>query len=125
MIDVSSIINDPDFNLPFIRIPVTGSWQGDGSWQFVEGAQQAMNGIILPSKLDELAVLPEGERLKGSISIYCLTALVQGDNALVQADIIGYLGDWYRVQYLRYYEQCVLWYAIATKFQRKTVDGQE
>lgn len=120
MIDVSSIINDPDFNVPFIRIPVTGAFTA-GVWQVTEGAPQNMNGIVLPSKLDELKSLPEGERNAESISIYSLVQLNMGeDQETTQPDIIGYLGGWYRVSYIRYYVQCSLWYVVATRYQRAT-----
>lgn len=126
MIDVSDIINDPDFNVLFTRIPVTGSFVTDGSdndgdWVVAEGETDNMSGIILPSKMDELKVLPEGERNNAAISIYSLTELNMGeDQDTTQSDIIGYNGGFYRVAWVRFYIQCQVWYAVATRYQRVT-----
>lgn len=124
MIDVSSIINDPDFNLPFSRISVVGSYDASDNWSTQPATPENMNGIVLPSKLDELKFLPEGERLAGSISVYCLTELQMGDGQTKQADLIEFQGQWYRVAFTRYYAQCSLWYAICVRYQGDPANPQ-
>lgn len=120
MIDVTSIINDPDFNRPFRLIRTNGSFV-NGEWVPVEAAPLGLNGIVLPAKLDELKVLPEGERQLGSIAVYSLVELIMGDQETTTSDLIEYpsgSAQWYRVAFLRYYDQCILWYAVATRYRR-------
>jgi hypothetical protein len=120
MIDVSSIINDPDFNQEFNLLRVTGSYIA-GVWTPVEGPLTPLDGIVLPAKLDVLKLVPEGERQEGSIVIYSLTELIMGDMETTQSDLIEYpraSGEWYRISALRYYAQCVLWYAVCTRYRR-------
>lgn len=124
MIDVTSIINDPDFNLPFNLIRVNGDWvpEQEGVWADVEAAPTGVNGIVLPAKLADLKLLPEGERTESSIVLYALFELRMSDPAgTIRSDIVEYppaSGEFYRVAHTRYYAQCLLWYAIAVRFQR-------
>ena len=124
MIDVTSIINDPDFVQPFKLIHVTGSYDTTGAWAEVQAAPISLKGIVLPSKLDELQVLPEGERHDETIAVYSLTKLTIGDMETVKPDIIVYeaeeAGAQWRVAFVRYYAQCTLWYALATRFHNVT-----
>jgi hypothetical protein len=126
VIDVTSIINDPDFNLPFTLINVNGNWVDgqEGVWADVESEPQNVNGIVLPAKLADLKLLPEGERTESSIVLYALFELRESDPAgTARSDIVEYppaSGAFYRVAHTRYYAQCLLWYAIAVRFQRAT-----
>jgi hypothetical protein len=117
MIDVSTIIHDPDFEQPFQLVRVTGAFH-DGDWTPAEAAPIDVKGIVLPAKLDELVLLPEGERLGASVAIYAELELSNGNQKDKQPDLVLYSGSWYRVAYTRYYAQCNLWYALAVRFQR-------
>lgn len=115
MIDVSSIINDPDFNVSFSLTNVAMTRDDDGDSTSTEAPAIPKTGIILPAKLNELQVLPEGERGQAAIAVYCLSELTEGDQKTREPDLIQYLGAWYRVAKSRYYAQCALWYAIAVR----------
>jgi hypothetical protein len=124
MIDVTSIINDPDFVQPFKLIHVTGSYDTNGVWTDVLAAPLPLQGIVLPAKLDALQVLPEGERHDETIAVYSLTKLTIGDMQTVKPDIVVYeaeeVGAQYRVAFVRYYAQCALWYALCSRFHNVT-----
>lgn len=124
-IDVSSIINDPDFVQPFELIRVTVNL-ANGRATETRSAPVPLTGIVLPAKLDDINALPEGERRIGSIAVYSLTELKLAsqesnpDGSFDKADEYIYNGDYYHLVSLRYYAQCVLWYGIATLYQRPT-----
>lgn len=121
MIDVTSIINDPDFVQSFQIQRITGSYDSHGNWVVDAPATLIpVNGIVLPVKLDELKYLPEGERHDDNIGVYSQTELMLGNMADKQSDVILYdgmeAGAHYKVAFLRYYPQCALWYAICSRF---------
>lgn len=124
MIDVSSIINDPDFVQDFQIIRVSGAFDSTGAFVKTREAPVALTGIVLPAKLDEVSSLPEGERRTGSVAIYSLTELRLASQ---EADLSGvyasedefiYAGDYYHLASMRYYAQCLLWYGVATLYQK-------
>lgn len=118
MIDVSDIITDPDFVQDFSIVRVTGAFDGQGNWVPTESAPLPQQGIVLPAKLDELQLLPEGERHDETQAIYSLVELTIGDMRTKQSDLIIYMGKYYRVHYTRYYAQCNLWYALVSRIHR-------
>jgi hypothetical protein len=123
MIDVTSIINDPDFVRNFVIQRVTGSVDEDGDWIDDDPLPDPIpvSGIVLPAKLNDLLILPEGQRQLDNIAIYSLTELKLGDMHTSKPDIIIYddneVGAHYQLAHTRYYAQCLLWYGIATRFR--------
>lgn len=122
MLDMSDVINDKDFQSSFNRIPVTGAFANGGLWTATEGAAQPMTGCVLPASAGDLNVLPEGERVSDAIVLYTLTPLAWGDEQqTIQSDLIEYNSLWYRVAHSNFYQQGPLYFQIATRFQRASV----
>src|SRR5574343_511969 len=64
MIDMSDIITDPDFMETFTVYRKTGTF-GEGGYTTTEVAID-MAGPVIPANPDELAMVPEGDRLTGN-----------------------------------------------------------
>lgn len=97
MIDVSDIINDPDFAT---RLTVTRS-QGvfaRGGWQSTSTTLTVM-GVANTSSGNDLEQLEEGDRVTGNMTFYStqpLYATRAGASAGL-SDLITYKGDTYRL----------------------------
>lgn len=117
-LDVTDIVQDPDFATQFSIIHVTGSFNAAGEWVGSETADPLVTGIILPAKWDQLQVLPEGERHQESIVVYSSAELTIGDQQTKQADIVLWDGSYYRVVFMKFYPQASVWFAIAERFHR-------
>lgn len=115
--DVSDIITDPDFSTTFQVLRVTGAFNADGIYVSGEATLER-EGIVLPAKLDQLKVLPEGERNEESLAVYCVEDILMADQQNQLSDIVVYKGGFYRVAFTKYYDQCTLWYALCVRFRR-------
>ena len=73
MIDISSLLCDPDFCTEYTIIDSTGG--------FVKGryigkqTREIVTGVVRPTAGDDLDLLPEADRLQGSMTFY-VTALL-------------------------------------------------
>ncbi len=118
--DMMDVLIDPDFVATFERIQVTGTFT-DGVYSAVETPDPSPYQFpVLPARLDQLQVLPEGERNQASIAIYTNFKLNDGQDqgSPQRSDIIIFQGGYYRVAASKQYSQSPLWYALATRFQR-------
>lgn len=95
MINVSDIIQDPDFAQSFTIYRTNGAWK-DGI--FVTEKPYPINayGVILPVQPQTLALLPEGERILGSISIRSLTKMYKTNPDGI-SDEIEWHGERYKI----------------------------
>jgi hypothetical protein len=117
MLDVTDIVNDPDFATTFKLRHVTGAFTSDGTWNSDEDPVEC-TGIVLPAKWDQLLLLPEGERQNQTIVVYCSQEITLGNRETTQADIIEWDGQFYRVVYVKQYQQASVWFAMAARFYR-------
>jgi hypothetical protein len=79
VIDVSEVINDPDFAQPFSILR--------SSLQFVPGGvsntqtQTPARGVIRPAKANELRTLPEGDQISGAIAVHSTDPIYETRNS--------------------------------------------
>lgn len=101
MLNVSELINDPDFCQTFTVTRNTGDFT-DGYFVTTPSAI-TMTGVIQPLNTEETNQLPEGDRLSGAIKVYTLervylTHITQpADNTGYIADEITWKGEKYKV----------------------------
>lgn len=68
MIDISELINDPDFSQDFLITRSVGSWVDD---QFITAPQSIkISGIIQPINTTSEKVTPNGSQIEGAIRIW-------------------------------------------------------
>lgn len=94
MIDMSDIITDPDFMETFTVYRKTGTF-GEGGYTTTEVAID-MAGPVIPANPDELAMVPEGDRLTGN-NVFYSTAAIYRTRLEGTSDEILWNGDRYRV----------------------------
>lgn len=99
MIDVSEIIDDPDFVQIFKLYRITGQFV-NGRW--VEDAKQELTrrGVIVPAGSKTLRQLPEADRIIAAIDVYTKEIMYLTSNAENQArtsDQILWKGDLYKL----------------------------
>lgn len=102
MIDLSLIVNDPDFAQPFVITRSQGGSFTAGVWSdntvMINGF-----GVIQPSTPEELDQVPEADRVKGMMSFHSSNPLYEtrttgptDPNAGI-SDIITWRGQQYRM----------------------------
>ncbi len=94
MIDVSELINDPDFASDFTVYRKTGEFI-EGGYSQTETAIP-MTGVVIPSSPDELAMVPEGDRVTGANTFYATEALYRTREGGTSDEIL-WNGERYRV----------------------------
>jgi hypothetical protein len=97
MIDVSSLMNDPDFASRYTVIRRSGTWEGT---RFVVGSPVTLEcyGPVQPATQKELNQLPEGDRHSGTMKFFCKppnTLNITGDGNV--SDEIIYNGQRYKI----------------------------
>lgn len=113
MIDVSDIVAWPDIQDEFtvLRYEVGSMVEG----RYTEGARTdiARTGVIQPtSAQDAINFLPEGERQKNAITIYCAQDLQMGDGMGIRPDEVMYDGQTYRIAFSKNFKRYGYWFAI-------------
>ncbi len=93
MIDVSEIVNDPDFAQSFIINRTSTSFIVGGTSQST--TQIPSYGVIIPDPSD-IDQTQEGDRITGSIKIYCTQQLLE-TSTTGTSDTITWHGQTYRV----------------------------
>lgn len=68
MMNIASLIEDPDFAQPFKVFRVTGSWVR-GNYESEE-TEVKHYGVILPANAEDMDQIPEGERVSGMMCFY-------------------------------------------------------
>lgn len=96
MIDVSELMDDPDFTKCFTvkRPKVTLSPDGMASTAYT---QFDIAGIVQPADPDDLASLPEGTRLDDMISVWSHEIIRGADGKSRESDVLIIDGKFYRV----------------------------
>ena len=78
-LDVSDILDDPDFQDTFTLASSTQVIGTNGRAVNTEGASMTCYGVITQGTGDLLGRTPEGDMIRGSITIHTRTKLVIGD----------------------------------------------
>lgn len=94
MIDLSDIVNDPDFATAF-EVETRAEKVGDDGRATFDVATQMATGVVIPDG-ESLKRQPDGSRLSGSIEVYTCNALWPADEAR-QADVVIWNGARYTV----------------------------
>lgn len=69
LVDISFLIEDPDFAKPFIAYRKTGNWKKGG--KFVQDEVKINHfGIVQPASTEDIEQLPQGDRVKGVMCFY-------------------------------------------------------
>jgi hypothetical protein len=102
MINVAEVVNDSDFAQDFeIQRSSGGSWQA-GTW-ISKTITVPGYGVIQPATPEELDQVPEGDRVKGSLSFHSECPLYEthtrgpNDKFAGTSDVICYRGQNYRL----------------------------
>ena len=97
MLDVSDILEDPDFAQPFDVLRSSGAFVS-GGWQNLT-TTVACSGVILPASDQDIALVPEGDRVTGMISVHTTRKLFQTHTGAQPglSDVIVWNGDKYRI----------------------------
>lgn len=68
LVDISFLIEDPDFAQPFIAYRKSGTWK---KGKFIQDENKISHfGIIQPASTEDIEQLPEGDRIKGVMCFY-------------------------------------------------------
>jgi hypothetical protein len=102
MIDVSELINDPDFCQAFTVTRKAGVFM-NGDFVMAQTSPLPFTGVIEPMNTRDMAMFPEGDTLKGMINVYTLLPIFptmlnpQTRDAGTFSDEITWQGEQYKV----------------------------
>lgn len=115
MIDVSDIINDPDFAQPFSILRSSGAFVS-GGWQNITTTVNS-SGVIVPATEQDIAQVPEGDRVTGMISVHTTAKLFQTHTGSQPglSDVLLWNGDRYRILKLFPYQDFGFTKALAAR----------
>jgi hypothetical protein len=120
MIDVSEIVSDSDFAQDFeIQRSSGGSWKA-GVW-VNETETVPGYGIVQPATPEELDQVPEGDRVRGSLSFHSEDPLFEthtrgtNDTFAGTSDIICHRGQKYRLVKVWQWEDFGYFHAIGAR----------
>lgn len=120
MIDLSELVDDPDFAQEFTLLRSTGNFV-DGRWVENPKTTVVMTGVITPMSARELQQMPEADRVIGSINIYTLQPLytTTGGSPQRTSDQILWKGHYYKLFQINDYSDFGFYHSIG---QRVTGD---
>jgi hypothetical protein len=96
LIDVSELMDDPDFARSFTLRRPAGAFSVDGVFASSYSDRQLV-GIVQPATPREIQMLPEGSRLKDIISVWSASEMRGADGKAAESDILVVDGKSYRV----------------------------
>lgn len=91
MINVSELINDPDFSQTFTVTRTTGQW--DAGNFVLNPTTFKLYGSIQPLNTKEMAQYPEGDRIKGLNKIYTVQQLYTTQDGPLEDGEDGLISD--------------------------------
>ncbi|MDU7441763.1 MAG: hypothetical protein E7L05_14625 [Clostridium sp.] len=116
MINLSRVINDTRISQEFKVFRKTGEWI-KGRFEEKE-TQIDMNGVIVPATNKEVEMIPEGDRVKGAISIHSTKRLYTthlADKGEGTSDEIEWENERYKVYSLGSYSKYGFYSAIGMR----------
>lgn len=97
MFNLSRVTQNPNIGQPFTIIRETGAF-GRGGWQTQNTTEIAAFGVIGPPGEEELAQIPEGDRVKGVLQVLTNVPLYATQAARAGiSDKVRWHGDLYSV----------------------------
>ena len=98
MIEVSEVLNDPDFQQTWIVWRSSGSWIA-GVWTENTKESIEMSGVVTPSTAKDLQMLPEGDRITESKTFHSTDKIYTTRNGVDAgtSDQIEYKGELFKV----------------------------
>lgn len=120
--EMLDVINDAAFCTRFGLTRSLATRERDGSIQASQTLCQ-MRGVVQPSRNSATEVLPEGDRTKPAISVWCGRELnpTYGDSPVL-GDVLHWHGRCYRIAAIRDWSQYGYWQATAVEV-RHNADG--
>lgn len=118
MIDVSSIVLDPDFAQTFTVKRYSGDWVAG---RFVEGHDDIqVLGTISIANAKQIAFIPEGDRIGGEIAIHTTVPLYNSRNGTETkeggtSDIVIWHDDEYKIYQVNEYSDYGYYFAIGQR----------
>lgn len=118
MIDVSDILEDPDLCQDFTVYRSSGAFAA-GGWVEGEPAQVPFSGVITVASAKELAQVPEGDRVQGSMAFRSSQPIYVTRNGEFKgtSDRIMWRGEPYRVVQVLPYADYGYWKAIGARME--------
>lgn len=100
MIDVSELIEDPDFAQSFTVTRRTGHWV-DGNFVTTPKTIK-MTGVIQPMNTRDVQMLPQGDTVKGAVNIWTtqplhVTRLDKNEESGAVSDEVTWQGEAYKI----------------------------
>jgi hypothetical protein len=115
MIDLSDIVVDPDLAEEFTIVRTTGSFQR-GGWVAGAPTQLAAYGVVSVVNERELSMVPEGDRVKGSLAFYATREVyLTGAAGGRISDKILFKGEYYRIVNVAPWGSFGYWKAIGVR----------
>ena len=118
MINISEIVNDPDFAQSFSLVRSSGTWT---LGRFVSTSTTLSRyGVILPMTTKEITQLATGDALQGYIKVYCVdniytTRLDTAGDAGGLSDEVVWQGDNYKVLAVQQFSDFGYWQASCVR----------
>lgn len=69
MLDISFLLNDPEFTTQFQVIQPLGAWQ-DGEYILSDPAPRIVQGVVRATGKKDLEMLPEADRVSGAVTFW-------------------------------------------------------
>jgi hypothetical protein len=114
MINVRELITDPDFSQKFTVYRSSGEFV-NGRWVETH-TEVSMVGVIIPASAKELNMLPEADRVVGTISIYTKTPLyITSNDRQGTSDKILWKGDLWKLISVNNYSDFGFYKGIAQR----------
>lgn len=118
MIDVSELMQDPDF-ASMVQILRPGMPTVANEGVYTPGEDEVINRVMIvqpASAEDRVNYLPEGERQLDAVKIYSDQLLNMADGDQVQSDKIIWLGNNFRIAFAKPWQQHGFYFAIGVGY---------
>lgn len=116
MIDVSELIDDPDFATTFTVKRRSGTFANEGKYTTTE-TTLTKAGVVQPASADDqVKYLPEGERRQHAIRVWCRDEIQMADGKGKESDVVVWNGNQYRVGFSQPWSVHGYWFAIAVGY---------
>lgn len=118
LIQVSEVVNDPDFAQPFAILRSTGTWL-NGVWQ--SATQELISyGVIADPTDREVQMIPEGDKVTGA-KVFWSSQPIYGTHATAgiggSSDILVWRGLSFRVLLVQQFEDYGFYRAMAVRMK--------
>ena len=115
-INLSEIVNDPDFAQPFVITRSQGGAWTNGIWTNVTVTVNAY-GVIQPATNKELEMIPDGDRSGGEMMFHTSTPLYEThvNPESGTSDILTWRGTNYRILKVMQWQDFGYWQALACR----------